>query len=119
MLFQIMLGTGMRVSEALALRVADIDRERPLIRIPCGKGGDARLVRCDPTLHERLRSYGTTYRPTGVFFQRRPGLGSDPMLAATVSAALKRAAERCRFTERVSSDRLRHTFAIQAPCSTS
>jgi integrase len=114
MLFQVMLGTGMRVSEALALRVEDIDRERPLIRVRCGKGGDGRLVRCEATLRVRLREYWRTYRPSGFVFQRRPGLGDEPMLAGTVNAALQRAGERAGFREVVSSHRLRHTFAIHS-----
>jgi len=55
--FQVMLSTGMRVSEAMALRVRDLDTERPLIRIPCGKGGDGRLVTLSDTMRERLRAY--------------------------------------------------------------
>jgi integrase/recombinase XerD len=111
---QVMLGTGLRISEVLALRVEDIDRERPLIRVRCGKGGDGRLVRCEPTLRALLRSYWSTCKPRGVFFQRRPGLGDEPMLASTVNAALHRAAARAGFTERISSHRLRHTFAIHS-----
>lgn len=112
--FQVMLATGMRISEVLALRVEDIDRERPLIRVRCGKGGDGRLVRCEQTLKERLRAYWTVYKPRGVLFQRRPGCGDAPMLAATVNAALQRAAVRAGFTEPISSHRLRHTFAIHS-----
>lgn len=112
--FQVMLATGMRISEVLALRVEDIDPERPLIRVRCGKGGDGRLVACEPTLRDRLRAYWRVYRPRGVLFQRQPGLGDAPMLAATVNAALQRAAARAGFTERISSHRLRHTFAIHS-----
>ncbi len=36
------------------------------------------------------------------------------MLAGTVNEALRRAAERAGFTERVSSQRLRHSFAIHS-----
>ena len=114
LLFQVMLATGMRVSEVLAMRVEDIDKEQPLIRVRCGKGGDGRLVRLEPTLRRRLQEYWRAFRPRGVFFQRRPGLGDEPMLAATVNAALKRAALRAGFSERVSSHRLRHTFAIHS-----
>jgi len=113
-LFQTMLGTGMRISEALALRVQDIDPEQPLIRIRCGKGGDGRLVRCEPTLRAILRAYWKTFRPKGVFFQRHPGGDDQPMLMATANAALRRASDRCGWTERVSSHRLRHTFAIHS-----
>ena len=112
--FQVMLATGMRVSEVLAMRVADLDPERPMIRVPCGKGGDGRLVSFSATLRQRLREHYKRYRPTSIFFQRRPGLGDQPMLAGTVNAALKRAALRAGFTEPVSSHRLRHSFAIHS-----
>jgi integrase/recombinase XerD len=112
--FQVMLATGMRVSEVLAMRVADLDSERPIIRVPCGKGGDGRLVSFSVTLRQRLRDYYKAYHPTSIFFQRRPGFGDQPMLAGTVNAALKRAALRAGFTEPVSSHRLRHSFAIHS-----
>jgi integrase len=112
--FQVMVATGMRRSEVLALRVDDLDPERPLIRVRCGKGGDGRLVTMPPTLRVRLRAHWKRYRPTGVFFQRRPGVGDEPMLAGTVHAALQRAARRAGLRERVSSHRLRHTFAIHS-----
>jgi len=112
--FQVMLATGMRVSEAIALRVRDLDAERPLIRIPCGKGGDGRLVALSPTLRERLRAYWRVYLPQEVFFERRPGIDRRPMLAGTVNAALQRAARQAGFTEQISSHRLRHTYAIHS-----
>lgn len=112
--FQVMLSTGMRVSEAIALRVRDLDSERPLIRISCGKGGDGRLATCSPTLRERLRNHWRAFRPTDVFFERRPGIDRRPLLVGTVNAALQRAAERAGFTERVSSHRFRHSFAIHS-----
>ena len=39
-LFQLMLATGLQISEAIALQVSDLDRDWPLIRIRCGKGGE-------------------------------------------------------------------------------
>ena len=114
MCFQVMLATGLRVSEVLALRVADLDRDRPLIRVRCGKGGDGRLVPMPPTVRERLRDYWRSFRPTGVLFQRSPGVDGRPMLAATVNAALQRAAVAAGFTEPISTHRLRHTFAIHS-----
>lgn len=112
--FQVMLATGMRVSEVIALRVRDIDAECPLIRIPCGKGGDGRLVMLSTTLRERLRAHWVSFRPTDVFFERRPGIDRRPMLANTLNAALRRAADRAGFTDPVSSHRLRHSFAIHS-----
>ena len=112
--FQVMLATGMRVSEAVALRVRDLVPERPLIRIPCGKGGDGRLVMLSETLRERLRDYWRVFRPEEAFFERRPGIDRRPMLAGTVNAALQRAAARAGFSEPVSSHRLRHSYAIHS-----
>ena len=112
--FQVMLSTGMRVSEVIAMRVRDLDSERPLIRIPCGKGGDGRLVTCSPTLRDRLRAYWRSFRPTEVFFERRPGIDRRPVLAGTVNASMRRAAKRAGFTEHVSSHRFRHAFAIHS-----
>lgn len=111
---QVMLATGMRISEVTALRVADLDPERPLMRVVCGKGGDGRLVSLPASLRTRLREYWRTYRPLGVFFQRRPGLDDRPMLFGTVHAVLKRAALQAGFTQSVSSHRLRHSFAIHS-----
>lgn len=112
--FQVMLSTGMRVSEVIAMRVGDIDPERPLVRVPCGKGGDGRLVVCSPTLRERLRAYWRSFQPREVFFERRPGADRRPLLAGTINAALRRAAERSGLTGRISSHRFRHSFAIHS-----
>ncbi len=114
LLFQVMVATGLRVSEVIALEVADIDRERPLLRVRCGKGGDGRLVPIPPVLLERLRAYWRSFKPRGVLFQRVPGVDDRPLLAATVNAALRRAACRAGFTQRVSSHRFRHTFAVHS-----
>ena len=114
LLFQLMLATGLRISEAIALEVSDLDRDRPLIRVRCGKGGDGRLVPMTPTLRLRLQDYWRSFRPQGVLFQRIPGVDDRPLLVATVHAALRRAAAKAGFTERVSSHRLRHSFAIHS-----
>jgi integrase len=51
-------GCGLRLSEVLAVRVADIDSERMLLRIEQGKGAKDRLVPLSPSLLEALRAYG-------------------------------------------------------------
>jgi integrase len=114
MLFQVMLATGLRVSEVIAVQMADLDRDRPLLRVRCGKGGDGRVVVMPPVLRQRLRDYWRTFRPTGVLFQRCPGVDDRPMLAATVNAALQRAGVRAGLAGQVSSHRLRHSFAIHS-----
>lgn len=107
-----MLATGLRISEVLALRREDFEKGRPLIRVRCGKGGHGRFVRLEPTLREHLTRYWQIFRPRGFVFQRQLGGPDEPMLAATLSAALRRAWERSGLEGQFSSHRLRHTFAI-------
>jgi integrase/recombinase XerD len=53
----------MRLSEALHLRVPDIDSQRRMIRIEQGKGHKDRYVPLSPKLLELLRTYRRTVRP--------------------------------------------------------
>ena len=66
-------GCGLRLSEVLALRVADIDGERKLLCIRQGKGAKDRLVPWSPTLLAQLRAYWRSYRPAEWLFAGRSG----------------------------------------------
>ncbi len=65
MLLQTVYACGLRVSEACALRVRDIDStpDRMCIRVACGKGGKGRYSILSPTLLQLLRAYVRAYRP--------------------------------------------------------
>ena len=54
-LAQLLYGTGMRITEALQLRAKDVDFERSVIVVRCGKGGKDRVVMLPATLAQRLR----------------------------------------------------------------
>jgi integrase/recombinase XerD len=114
MALQVVVATGLRVSELTALRVADLDRDRPLLRVVCGKGGDGRLVLVPPTLRDRLRDFWRTFRPQEFVFERRPGFDRRPLLPATLNDALRRAQVAAGLSEHVTIHRLRHTYAIHS-----
>jgi integrase len=56
-LFRLLYGCGLRVGEALRLRVADVDLERGVLTIREGKFRKDRLVPMAASLTERLRRY--------------------------------------------------------------
>ena len=55
-LAQLLYGTGMRITEALQLRAKDVDFERSVIVVRCGKGGKDRVVMLPATLVDGLRA---------------------------------------------------------------
>jgi integrase/recombinase XerD len=56
-------GAGLRVSEAVALKVSDIDSKRMLLRVEQGKGRKDRYTMLSPRLLEVLRIWFRAARP--------------------------------------------------------
>ncbi len=81
---------GLRVSEAIHLKVTDIDSQRMTLRVDQGKGRKDRYVMLSPRLLEVLRAYWKAVRPTLWLFpgdlsgqpitrsRRRIGLSESP-----------------------------------------
>ena len=62
-LLSIIYGCGLRVSEAVALQLKDVDGERHLLRVDQGKGAKDRMVPLAPGLLQVLRQYWRARRP--------------------------------------------------------
>ena len=104
-----MYATGVRLAEALNLRVRDIDSSRKLIRIEQGKGRKDRYVTLSPTLLDRLREYWKISRPADVLF---PGQWPDkPLSRKVIQHAVVRARKVAQIRKPVTSHTLRHSFA--------
>ncbi len=103
-------GAGLRISEACALCVRDIDSQRGLIHVRDGKRGRDRYVGLSPRLLECLRGYWRISRPHGeyLFEGSRPDRHVAP---ATIRQSLKRAAKEVGIDKRVTPHSLRHAFA--------
>jgi len=106
----VLYGAGLRISEALALEVTDIDGARGVIRVRHGKGDKAREAKLSPTLYQWLRQYWARHRPPMpyVFASRKTG---KPPQAQTVREALAHAAKQAWIAKRVTPHVLRHSFA--------
>jgi site-specific recombinase XerD len=106
----VLYGAGLRITEALALEVTDVDAARGVIHVRHGKGDKAREAKLSPTLYNWLRQYWARQRPPlpYLFASRKTG---KPPRDATVRAALAHAAKQAWISKRVTPHVLRHSFA--------
>ncbi len=102
-------GCGLRVSEIVHLKVADIDSARMLVRVEQGKGRKDRYVMLSPELLELLRAWWRMARPKGWLFPGRDA--GQPITARQLNRALKVAAASAGLDKPVSMHTLRHCFA--------
>ena len=111
MLLQTIYATGLRVSEACALRVADIDSatDRMCIRVVHGKGGKDRYTLLSTTLLTLLRGYARTYQPRDWLFYDHSGTQS--MRIQTAQRAYQGARHRACIMKSGGIHTLRHCFA--------
>ena len=102
-------GAGLRISEAVALKVSDIDSSRMLLRVEEGKGRKDRYVMLSPRLLAVLRCYWRVARPKLYLF---PSWRQNRHLCATsLSLACRDASRTCGLNKRITAHMLRHSFA--------
>jgi integrase/recombinase XerD len=108
-------GAGLRVSEAAALKVDDIDSTRMLIRVEQGKGRKDRNAMLSPQLLQLLRLWWKEGKRRGVMLPHGwlfPGRShADPISTRQINRAIHEAAEAAGIRKRVSPHTLRHSFA--------
>lgn len=111
MLLQAVYAAGLRVSEACALEVRDIDSapDRMCIRVRCGKGGHDRQTVLSPTLLALLREHVRCFRPRRWLFG--DATDSAPPCVDTAQRAYHRARRNARITKQGGIHTLRHCFA--------
>lgn len=109
MVLTTLYAAGLRVDEALHLRVRDIDSARMLLRVAHGKGAKERLVPLSPRLLTELRTYWRTYQPGEWLFGSNTT--GQPRVAATVQKACQRAARAAGLNKHVTPHTLRHSYA--------
>jgi integrase/recombinase XerD len=109
---------GLRISEALALQVSDIDGKRMMIHVHRGKGAKDRYVPLPEETYQLLRRYWVTHRnPVHIF----PALGrggnesptaKTPMALDSAQGAFRKAKFSAGINKRrVSVHTLRHCYA--------
>jgi integrase/recombinase XerD len=100
---------GLRVSEVVKLKVADLDSERMAIRVAEGKGRKDRYTLLSERLLEELRSYWRVYRPPLWLFPGRGG--QHPLGRSTAHHIYQVAKDRAGIRKGGGIHSLRHAFA--------
>ena len=101
---------GLRITEAVHLKPAAIDRQRMVIRIEQGKGRKDRYVMLSPKLLEVLSDYWWAARPKVWLF---PGdIPGQPITRHSVEKVCQAAHQRSGLSKPVTPHSLRHAFAV-------
>ena len=108
-IFLVMYGAGLRVGEAVTIKVEDIDSESMVIRVRNGKGGIDRAAKMCEVLLYALREYWKRVRPPKPYLF--PGRTPDTHISKeAVGNVLRSVAQQCEFKIRVTPHTLRHSF---------
>lgn len=101
---------GLRITEAVHLKPAAIDRQRMVIRIEQGKGRKDRYVMLSAKLLEVLSDYWWAARPKVWLF---PGdIPGQPITPDSVEKVCQAAHQRSGLSKPVTPHSLRHAFAV-------
>lgn len=113
-LIVLMWRAGLRLAEALAVKIWDVDLNNKTIRVMHGKGDKARTVGFDDRAAEELRAWarvrGTLTNEKDLLICTRHG---DPLHQSYVRAMLPRLAKKAGVNKRVHAHGFRHTFAVE------
>ena len=99
---------GLRVSEIVHLKAADIDSKRMMIHIKAAKGKKDRMVPLARKFLETLRAYYKVYTPKEWLFEGQYG---GPYSTRSVQNIIKEAKEKAGISKQGSTHMLRHSYA--------
>jgi site-specific recombinase XerD len=107
--FMTAYSTGVRISELCNLTISDIDSDRMVVRVQCGKGRKDRYTVLSPALLLQLRRYYLKYRPSSYLFYGKTR--EVPCEISMPHHALRRTLSKACLGKRASFHTLRHCFA--------
>jgi len=99
---------GLRVSEAVNLKIKDIDSNRMQIRVSQSKGKKDRYTLLSKKALEILRKYVSEYKPKDWLFE---GSGGEEYSRRTITEILRKSVEKTGIKKHVTVHTLRHSFA--------
>src|SRR5690606_18848069 len=98
-LLSLIYSAGLRIGEALNMKVTDIDSGRMMINIKSAKGKKDRCSSLSPHFLELLRDYYQCYRPKTYLFEgQNGGHGTSPSTRIVLGNAVEKAGVHIRVT---------------------
>ena len=121
MILRLLYGCGLRLNEALRLRIADVDLKSDVLFVRNAKGNKDRLVPMDESLAEIIRAFisarhGVTSPESYIFPNRKGEPRSDVVFRIWFNSALEKAGivklNLPRNSRNICPHCIRHTFAV-------
>ena len=107
-ILKILYGCGLRVSEVIALKIADIDSSAMRLMVRAAKGKKDRALPLPKTLLHSLRQYYVAYRPKAYLFEGQRG---GKYTAKSIQNFIKKYAREANIQKSVTPHMLRHSYA--------
>jgi len=107
-LIRLIYSAGLRIGEALSLKLNDIDSDRMMLYIRQAKGKKDRYVPLSKVLLSLLKQYYVVYRPKIYLFE---GPNEKIYTASSARAILRIAVKKCNIHKHITLHTLRHSYA--------
>lgn len=107
-LLALIYSSGLRISEAINMKITDIDSQRMLIHVKNAKGKKDRYTILSTKVLGLLREYYTVYKPKTYLFE---GLYGEQYSSRSAQSVLQQSAKKAGITKQISLHTLRHSFA--------
>ncbi len=105
---QLLYSSGLRRSELLNLKIADIDSKRMLIRVIQAKCKKDRYTLLSHTVLKNLRIYYKCHKPQKFLFE---GQNGNQYSSTSIVKIINRSASKAGISQKISAHTLRHNFA--------
>ena len=99
---------GLRIGEAINMKMQDVDSQRMLIRVLRGKGNKDRMVMLSPKVLQLLREYYKVYKPKQFLFEGQYG---GKYSSRSMENVLQNAVKKTGIKRKIVMHTLRHSYA--------
>jgi integrase/recombinase XerD len=107
-LLALIYSAGLRISEAINMKITDIDSQRMLIHVKNAKGKKDRYTLLSNKVLGLLKEYYTIYKPKTYLFEGQYG---EQYSSRSAQAVLHQSAKKAGITKQITLHTLRHSFA--------